>query len=62
MTARRAATIAANTALVLIIVGIIGATWLPAIYVSPAFQNNAWVRQHLLRAGSAAGSQVSGRR
>ena len=50
MTARRAATYAVNGLLVLAIAGIIGATWLPAIYVSPWFQNNAWVRAHLLHA------------
>ncbi len=48
MTARRTATYAVNTLLVLAIIGIIGATWLPAIYVSPWFQSNGWVRVHLL--------------
>ena len=48
MTARRATTYAINALLVLAIVGIIGATWFPAVYVSPWFQSNAWVRAHLL--------------
>ena len=50
MTPRRAATYAVNTLLVLSIAGIIGATWLPAIYTSGWFQHNAWVRAHLLHA------------
>ena len=48
MTARRAATYAVNTLLVLVIAGVILATWLPAIYVSPWFQNNRWVQAHLI--------------
>ena len=48
MNCRRAATYAVNALLVLTIVAIIGATWLPAIYVSPWFQTNPWVRAHLL--------------
>ena len=54
MTVRRAMTYLVNALLVLAIVGIIGATWLPAIYVSPWFQNNAWVRAHLLGAAPPA--------
>ena len=54
MTARRTAIYAVNTVLVLTIVGLIGATWLPAIYVSPWFQHNAWVRAHLLDAPPTA--------
>lgn len=37
-----------NAILVLIIVGIILATWMPAIYTSQWFQSNSWVRVHLL--------------
>jgi hypothetical protein len=48
MTARRAATYSINALLVLLIAFIIGATWLPAIYVSPSFQSNPWVRVHFL--------------
>ena len=32
----------------LVIAGIIAATWMPAIYTSQWFQNNHWVRRHLL--------------
>ena len=49
MTVRKASVYAVNAVLVLVIAGVIGATWLPAIYTSPWFQNNAWVRAHLLR-------------
>jgi hypothetical protein len=48
MTVRRAATYSVNTLLVLVIIGVILATWLPAIYVSPWFQNNRWVQAHLI--------------
>ena len=48
MKARRAATLAVNGMLVLAIAGIILATWWPAVYVSPWFQSNRWVRTHLL--------------
>ena len=48
MTPRRAATLAVNGLLVLAIAGIITATWWPAVYVSPWFQSNRWVRTHLL--------------
>ncbi len=51
MTVRRASVYAVNTALVLAIAGIILATWMPAIYVSPWFQTNRWVRVHLLGEG-----------
>lgn len=57
MTVRRATTYAVNTLLVVAIVLIIGATWLPAIYVSPRFQNNLWVRTHLLGRPTPAGAQ-----
>ena len=53
MTVRRASVYAVNTVLVLAIAGIILATWLPAIYVSPWFQTNPWVRVHLLGEGAA---------
>jgi hypothetical protein len=48
MTVRRAAIYAVNTLLGLTIAGIILATWMPAIYISPWFQGNRWVRVHLL--------------
>ncbi len=48
MTGRRVAMWAVNGLLVLAIAGIIGATWWPAVYVSPWFQSNRWVRTHLL--------------
>ncbi len=48
MSGRRAATVAVNAALGLAIAGIITATWWPAVYVSPWFQRNRWVRTHLL--------------
>jgi uncharacterized membrane protein len=43
-----AVVIAINAILVLTILGIITATWLPAIYTSDWFQHNQWVRVHLL--------------
>jgi hypothetical protein len=45
---KRAMVIAINAALVLVISGIVIATWLPAIYTSAWFQNNQWIRVHLL--------------
>jgi len=46
---KRAARIFINTLLVIVIVGLITATWMPAIYTSPWFQNSHWVRAHLLK-------------
>jgi hypothetical protein len=46
---KRAFVITINTLLALLIVGIIVATWMPAIYTSQWFQQNHWVRVHLLR-------------
>jgi len=45
---KRAIVISINAILVLVIIGIIIATWLPAIYTSRWFQNNRWVQVHLL--------------
>jgi hypothetical protein len=45
---KRTLVITINSLLALMIVGIILATWLPAIYTSPWFQKNHWVRVHLL--------------
>jgi len=38
--------------IVLVIIGLITATWLPAIYSSTWFQHNRWVRVHLLHEGA----------
>jgi hypothetical protein len=48
---KRAVVITINAILVLVIAGIILATWLPAIYTSQWFQNSPWVRVHLLHNG-----------
>jgi len=45
---KRAVVISINAILVLVIAGIITATWMPVIYTSEWFQNNHWVRVHLL--------------
>jgi hypothetical protein len=45
---KRALVISINTLLALMILGIILATCLPAIYTSQWFQNNPWIRVHLL--------------
>jgi hypothetical protein len=37
-----------NAILVLVIAGIITATWMPVIYTSQWFQTNHWVRVHVL--------------
>jgi hypothetical protein len=46
---KRAAVIVINAILVLVIIGLITATWMPVIYTSQWFQNNHWVRVHLLK-------------
>ncbi len=45
---KRPVVIAINAILVLVIIGLITATWLPAIYTSQWFQNNHWVKAHIL--------------
>ena len=45
---KRAAVYAINTLLALFIVGVIVATWMPAIYTSDWFQKSPWVKHHLL--------------
>jgi hypothetical protein len=49
---KRAIVFAINAVLVLVIIGLITATWLPAIYSSTWFQHNRWVRVHLLHEGA----------
>jgi hypothetical protein len=46
---KRAFIFTINAILILVIAGIITATWMPAIYTSQWFQTNHWVRVHLLR-------------
>jgi len=45
---KRPVVIAINEILVLVIVGLITATWMPAIYTSRWFQNNHWVKAYIL--------------
>jgi len=48
-TMKRALVYTINAILILVIAGIITATWLPAIYTSQWFQSNAWIRAHVLQ-------------
>jgi hypothetical protein len=41
-----------NAILILVIAGVITATWMPAIYTSRWFQTNHWVRVNLLHTES----------
>jgi hypothetical protein len=45
---KRMMIITINAILVLVIAGLITATWMPVIYTSQWFQSNQWVRVHLL--------------
>jgi len=45
---KRPVVITINALLVLVIAGLITATWMPVIYTSQWFQTNHWVRSHLL--------------
>jgi hypothetical protein len=45
---KRPVVITINAILVLVIAGLITATWMPVIYTSQWFQSNHWVKVHLL--------------
>jgi hypothetical protein len=45
---KRAAVFVINAILVLVIIGLITATWMPVIYSSEWFQNNHWINVNLL--------------
>jgi hypothetical protein len=48
---KKALVILVNTVLVLVIVFLILSTWMPAIYTAKWFQDNHWVRRHMLHNG-----------
>jgi hypothetical protein len=56
---KKSVVIAINTLLVVVIVLIILATWMPAIYTSEWFQQNHWVKVHLLHDGAPNGQRIS---
>jgi hypothetical protein len=45
---KRPAVIFINSVLVVVIIGLITATWMPVIYTSEWFQHNRWIRTHIL--------------
>lgn len=45
---KKIAIITINTILVLVIAGLITATWMPVIYNTQWFQTNHWIRVHML--------------
>jgi hypothetical protein len=55
---KRGMIVAINALLVVVIVLIILATWLPAIYTSQWFQGNHWIRMHLLHNEDANGKAI----
>jgi hypothetical protein len=55
---KKSAIIFVNSLLVVIIILIILATWLPAIYTSQWFQNDHWVKVHLLHNETPEGKPI----
>ena len=55
---KRPVVITINAILVLVIAGLITATWMPVIYTSEWFQTNHWVTVHLLGGGDANKSEM----
>ncbi len=55
---KKSAVIIINTLLVVVIALIILATWMPAIYTSPWFQANHWVKVHLLHNETPDGKPI----